>query len=221
MLWFLLNVVFLVAVASLVIQAQLRLELDSLLSGSVGDRLQALSEHLVVELRDRPRDEWGPTLKSLAEAHHAQFAILANDGAQLAGEIATPPPEMLARMPAGRDRAGGPRPPPGGPPGAPDGFFDPMRGPPPRLDDGPRSYRKFLLRAGSPSQYWIGIEVPILDHDSEPPRPTTLLIAMRSLGSSGLLFDFKPWLLAGAGVLVCSVLFWIPLVAGSRARSGA
>jgi two-component system sensor histidine kinase CpxA len=42
--------------------------------------------------------------------------------------------------------------------------------------------------------------------------PATLVLVSRDLNAGGLLMDSKPWLWAGAGALLFSVLFWIPLV---------
>ena len=35
-----------------------------------------------------------------------------------------------------------------------------------------------------------------------------------SLWSGGFLLDARPWILAGAGALLLSVLFWLPIVRG-------
>jgi two-component system sensor histidine kinase CpxA len=198
-LWLALNVVFLVAVAALIAQAHLRLGPESLLAGSAGERLQALAEKLGDELNARPSAEWENVLQQHAAAHRVQIALFRNDGTPLAGDIAPLPPEVLAKL--------GERGPRGGPEraGAP---------PPATIGAGPGVVPKFILRSGSPRTYWIGLRARIPDYSEHPPLPTTVMIATRWLGSGGLLFDFQPWLFAGAGVLAASVLFWFPLVRG-------
>jgi two-component system sensor histidine kinase CpxA len=52
---------------------------------------------------------------------------------------------------------------------------------------------------------------------SDPQRPQprlTLLVVSDSIRGGGLFFDYTPWLIAAGGVLVLSVLFWLPLVRG-------
>jgi len=86
--------------------------------------------------------------------------------------------------------------------------------PPPGPGNGQSGFPKFIVHAGEPSMYWIGVRVPLADEEGRPGPPATLLIVVPSLSSGGLLFDFRPWLWIGAGVLACSVLLWLPLVRG-------
>jgi two-component system, OmpR family, sensor histidine kinase CpxA len=95
----------------------------------------------------------------------------------------------------------------------PDGQF--REGPPPPMPGVmPGSFPKFILRAGDPAMYWIGVRMPIIEREGRRVGPPALLIAVPSLGTGGLLLDFTPWLWIGAGVLVCSALLWLPLVRG-------
>jgi two-component system sensor histidine kinase CpxA len=82
------------------------------------------------------------------------------------------------------------------------------------LGGGPGGYQKFILSTGQPTTYWIGVRAPLLDDAGRIGAPTTLLLALPSLGAGGLLLDVTPWLWTGAGVLACSVLLWLPLVRG-------
>jgi len=83
---------------------------------------------------------------------------------------------------------------------------------PPQIPPG--NFQKFILRAGEPLEYWIGARIPVSAGPNRPPMPATLLVVVPSLGSGGLLFEFTPWVAGAIGVLVCSLLFWIPLVRG-------
>jgi two-component system sensor histidine kinase CpxA len=117
-----------------------------------------------------------------------------------------PPPERVGAYP------GGEGPPPEGGPGGNDDF--PPREHPMMRDSetGPR--HKFALRAGMPPSYWVGMRTLIRDTNGFPLGPNTLMLRAKSLGAGGLLFDYKPLLIVGAGVLLCSMIFWIPLVRG-------
>ena len=86
--------------------------------------------------------------------------------------------------------------------------------PPPSERDLGQGFSKFIMRAGEPPLYWIGVKLPLSPSVGSSPQPMTLLLASKSLGSGGLLFDFTPWIFAGAGVLFGSALFWFPLVRG-------
>ncbi|MBS0630690.1 MAG: HAMP domain-containing histidine kinase, partial [Verrucomicrobia bacterium] len=44
------------------------------------------------------------------------------------------------------------------------------------------------------------------------PGPVTLVIVAPSLGAIIRFLDWQPWLLAGAAVIILSILFWLPLV---------
>ena len=129
-------------------------------------------------------------------------------------------------FPAPRDgapqpRDGGPPPREGAPPlrdrdpGPPLPEWMPRDGPPP---PGPGTvapyFPKFILRAGQPQMYWIGVRAPLPDDEGRRLMPTSLLIALPSLASGGLLLDVTPWLWIGAAVLACSALLWLPLVRG-------
>ncbi|MEQ1853299.1 MAG: ATP-binding protein, partial [Chthoniobacteraceae bacterium] len=78
----------------------------------------------------------------------------------------------------------------------------------------PAPYPKFIQRVDGAYPYWIGVRAPIFDRSARQGMPLILILAVPSLGSGGLLLDYTPWLWIGAGLLVCSVLFWIPLVRG-------
>ena len=239
---FFLNLIFFAVVGAFVAQGQFRFGLDSLLAGRSGERLQAMSEVVMSELNGHRPAEWPEILKRFADAYQVQIAALRNDGARLAGTIPDLPPKVLAKVLEGIADRGRPLPPPlralrenadgdfrpgpvpsGGPRVAPprDGlpfFPDPpllREGPPPPGPGGGQSgFPKFIVHAGQPPMYWIGVRVPLAGEEGRPGPPATLLIAVPSLATGGLLFDVTPWLWVGAGVLACSVLLWLPFVRG-------
>ena len=98
------------------------------------------------------------------------------------------------------------QPPQPAPPGRPRGPAPPQN----RMQGGPR----FMIRAGAPARYWVGLPLPQPDPQQRPQPRLTLLAVSDSLRGGGLFFDYTPWLLAAGGVLLLSVLFWWPLVRG-------
>ena len=218
--WFFVNVAFLGVAAWIFIRAQLGPGLDALLAGPAGERLQSVAQLVADELKDRPQSEWPAALARVTAAYHVPAAIFRNDGKKLAGEIAPPPEELIARLSEGpRPQGPPPRRPDGGPPRDRPPPFDPPPGErPPQDRPGPPpafggAFPKFIVRAGQPRQYWVGLRLPLLDRLARPPIPTTLVLATPTL-RGGLFLDFTPWLIGGAVVLALSALLWLPLVRG-------
>ncbi len=288
---FFLNLVMLAAVAVYVGQGQFRFGLDSLLTGSSGERVQTMASLIISDLNGRKRSEWPEILKRFADAYHVQLAAVQNDGTRIAGTIGDPPQAVLKKLIEGtadrrplqqdvrrpRERPEGELRPDAGQDGLPrypqlrDGQLrdlgpgEPRRGIPPRpgpngepprvrQDDpnapdddrpprnprpplgegrppyaeqpprenlpapppgsGPNGFPKFIVRAGEPPQYWIGVRTPLPNDNGRPGVPSSLLIVVPSLASGGLLLDVTPWLWGGAALLACSVLLWLPLVRG-------
>jgi len=235
--WFFANVAFLAVVAWIFIRAQLGLGLEMLLAGAPGERLQAMARLVAEELKDRPQSEWPAVLERQAAAYRVPVALFRNDGKLLAGEIPQPPDELLKRLGEGRPQPPGQpsRPPqerafPNRPPQDQPPHFDlepgprPPREPPPGVrppQDRPGpppafsgAFPRFIVHAGEPRRYWIGMRLPLMDRLARPPMPTTLVLTTAKLHGGGLFFDFTPWLVGGAVVLALSVLLWLPLVRG-------
>lgn len=199
--WFFLNVVVLAAALVLLFGAQLQLGLDSLLSGRAGERIRAVSEVIVGELKTKPANEWGALLKNFSQAYKVEFHLFRNDGTQVAGEAVTLPADVAEKVTEQRGGAGlGRGPPPG-------------RGMGRRMEIAATSPQpSFILRSGQPAHYWVGVRLPLTDDSQARPCPTVLVFTSHSLLAGGMFFDLTPWLVVGLGALVFSVLFWIPLV---------
>ncbi len=219
LLWSFLNVLFLAVVAVGVTQVHLRLGVNALLSGRAEERLHTLSDLLKAQLDRRPETEWPAVLARFAGEYHVQIAVFRNDGSLIAGEIDPLPETVHARLTErdqGLDHRPPPRPPRDDEPIPREDFEGPPQpAPSPRgAESGTGPRNKFILRAGSPPAYWIGMRTRLLDRSGRPLGPTTVMLKARTLGAGGLLFDFQPLLLAATGVLVCSIIFWLPLVRG-------
>ena len=202
--WFFLNLVVLGAAFYFVLKVQFRFGLDSLLTGRVGDRVQAVSDVITDELKAKPVKDWDDLLKNFGRAYKVQFAAFRRDGTQIAGEKVAVPPAVAAKISERR--------------GMGEGLG---RGPPP--GHGPRWGRegtdaepqtKFLVRTESPARYWVGVCLPLSEPGASRPWPVTLLLVSDSLSAGGLFFDPTPWVIVGFGAVLFSVLFWIPLVRG-------
>jgi len=223
---------------------QLHFGLDSLLSGPVNVRLQAMGETLSRQLNERPPSEWTGILESTAASYHVQLALFRNDGKLVAGVVPNPPPEVLKRIADARPPEGQRNGPPQDQPPRDGEFGDfqpnpdarhatalvlckanrgaiarPARGDPPSRPRRPAAPggRRFsqVDPAHVGAQSLLGL-APHAHAGSHDPSamPITLALATPSLRGGGLLFDFTPWLIGGGAVFALSVLMWLPLVRG-------
>lgn len=237
--WLLLHLLILAIAFAVFVGWQLRLGLDSLLSGAAGERLQAFGEAAREEILLQPRYKWDASVKALADRKKVAAAVFDyND-----------PKSFAIRLPANvQQRALSSRPPPGPPPhrgpppgrlgggpdgpGFPDGLGMPIDGfpgdrPPPRAgrrdrnggerpppQNVPVSRPVFLLRGEGGDGYWAGVHILLPGPFSQPFRQHLLLVRADKLDGSGMFFDFKPWLWGGLAVLALSLAFWTPFVWG-------
>jgi len=102
---------------------------------------------------------------------------------------------------------------------SPDINPEPDRPPPPEEDEGlpppppPQrrgplpEFPKSVLHSGE--AYWLLVRLP--PGPLQMDGPLTLVGRTPKLGPSPLLFDPNPWLAVGAGIVVFSALFWLPM----------
>lgn len=211
LLWFFLNLVALGVGLYGFFQTQVRIGLNSLMMGRAGDRIQAVSEVITGELnKTSGRAAWSDILKKFGDSYQVRFYLFHNDGWQIAGDPVILPQQVVNVLTSRRAPPRQPADPQGNPPRPPS---DPRQDRP-RPAAPERPYQKFMERVDDPAGYWVGVRLPVLDHDKERTVPVTLLAESDSMTGGGLFLDFKPWLLIGLGALIFSVLFWIPLVRG-------
>ena len=218
--WFFVNLVVLGGVLMLFLHAQFQVGIGSLLAGPANARLDAVARPLIAELRGLPAEEWGPVLERLTGAlrkpggHGVRSAIWRNEGTYITGEIRALPPEILTHLSA-HERAQPPAPSAAPPPPKPRGAS--QREPPPFREPPPGGERleKFMLAAGEPRLYWAGVRLGFVERaPGVRPRFVTLLLASDSLRGDGLFFQYTPWLLLGGGMVLVSVLLWLPFMHG-------
>jgi two-component system, OmpR family, sensor histidine kinase CpxA len=235
--WLLLNVLFLVGVAALILFARTGFSWDSLFSRAAANRVEAVANVIVTELLRDPSRNRNEVLAPFSAAYGADFYLFGPEGTQLGGSAVTLPASVHARvreLTAGFD--GGPGGMRGGRPPSPP--MAPALGQPtpegqreaPSLSElrtsadidrlviaGQRDERsRFVeLIRGSPSVYWIGVRVLVPSEGGFRRRAPAVLIAKTDpLGGAGLIFDLRPLLIGTAVVVGLSVLFWLPVVRG-------
>ena len=144
---------------------QLRLGLDSLLTGATGERLESLGERISKELRASPQDDWDKIVEdATAPFGLSAYVFRANDLGP--GNIHDAIPiEVMERVK--KERPPAPemrrRPPPGRPGFAPE--RNEGRPPPPRRESDTMDPKVlFLTRDSTKGNYWAAIELQV----SEP-----------------------------------------------------
>ena len=221
--WLLLHLLILALAFGGFIGWQLGLGLDSLLSGSAGDRLRSCGDRKVTAALLDPGD---------ADGFPSEIPANVKERMKTSLPPAPGPPGRGGRPP-GRGRPGDGPPPHddfGGPgfgpdfDGPPDFDREPpdFDRPPPEFDRDPELRGKrdfvpfsrpvFLVRGDGGNGYWAGIDLALSATRGQPPRHQLLLIRADRLDGSGMFFEFKPWLWGGVAVLVLSLAFWTPFV---------
>ena len=219
LLWFFLNLLIVGGAIYALFIYQFRAGPEVLLSGPAGERVRAVGQVITDELNSQPAKEWTATLHRFGEAYRVRFLLYRNDAGQLAGESTTLPGPVAQKVfTPGLRREGRPprdnfsEPPPGAPRGAPGREGLEPRGPrpsPERL----LIRESFMVRTDDPRRYWIGMRMAVIERPLAP-MPATIVMVSDSLRAGGLFVDFTPLLWVGAGAVIFSVLFWLPLVGG-------
>ena len=238
--WFSLNLLLLMVIAWLLLRFAATSGFDSFLAGHVGGRVESTARAILADLETKPRTEWNDILKAYGAVHGVKFLLLSSELETLAGEEVDLPESLRMQLPrpprgaANPNRRGGA---PGdfatrndfGPPGKKGP--NPNHRPPVETDwketsapgSGPSGkqeapgsapiHRRFLVQSENPRAYWVGLMgalrpgVGTADH-----LRCTLLARSSTFSAGGFFFDYRPWLLTCAGVVVLCGLFWLPLI---------
>lgn len=238
---FLLNVLLLLAAFFVVFRMQFHLGFDSFLASQANQRVRALSQVVIRELQESPTNRVDDILIRFSEAYEIELYVFNATGSQLSGSPTTLPREISRelRRGAGTGRRGNPpgeqsrprdeppfgaEPPPNRPPNDRPELQPEPRGPGAGPQGGWRSGlrrqnadvprrlgRGFFLKSTQPTRYWAG-SFFFSRHRDGRTEPHVLLIASDSISGGGLFFDFRPWIVAGSGGLILSVLLWLPFV---------
>lgn len=226
LLWLLVHLAVLAGAFYLFVAWQLRLGLDSLLSGTAGERLKNVGDLVASDLRQAPRGEWEEIVARHADSLGLKAALLVNSGVwavppsdpipanvdQRIKSLRRPeprPPRGPEGFPRDRGRPGGG--PPGGPPFPEDFEEEPL----PELRGSRTGARPaFLLRGDDGGGYWAGVDFPLPEIRRGQPAQGLLVLKSADLSGGGLFFDLKPWVLGGLAVLAISLLLWAPFFFG-------
>ncbi|HUR60630.1 MAG TPA: HAMP domain-containing sensor histidine kinase, partial [Opitutaceae bacterium] len=248
-LWLLLNLLLLAALGVGFIVVQGGLGWSALVAGPTGDRVQTKANAVAGEVFMATVESREEVLARFGAHNGAQAALyrfdqrIAGPALELPAEVR----KRIESGPLNRGGRGGfgPRGPDGadgspresdgprrfgakgekgefgwkGEKGPPAGEFGrgEIRQPPDPIRE--RERGRFLIRAGSPATYWIGLRTQPMP-ERGPPSFTMLVARIDSLWTLLRFLDLQSWLLGVAVVLGLSLLFWLPLVGGMTRAIG-
>ena len=196
--WFFLNLAVIGAALFVFVRAEFGLGLGSLLGGKTGRRIQEIAQPLTAELRTQPTGAWGATLARVVgpSLHDGRVraAIVDDQANVLAGSLPPLPANVrqtLVRAPA------------------------PVENARQNLSNThPGAFDEFLIASNDPRLYWAGayLQNVSLSAPGSPPRFVVLVFVSPTLRGGGLFFDYTPWVILGGGLLLLSIVLWIPFV---------
>jgi two-component system sensor histidine kinase CpxA len=96
--WFFLNLLVLVAVFLLLLNAQFRFDLGWVFNTAARQRVNAMRDLIVGELNTTRPDEWDRIIESFSDAYNVRLALLDENGDRLIGAIDPLAPEVRARI---------------------------------------------------------------------------------------------------------------------------
>lgn len=198
MIWFFLN---LIAVA-LLVGAVIYLRFDNqtrLLSG-LTNQIESVTRSVESDVSARPRIERDEALKKYSDRYDVRFFLFDNRGVQLGGNEIQLPESVLAEI---TRPEGGPPLPQSGPPS--------QSQPPPNPAGGPRPLSVYLTTDGA-EPYWFVGRIMTVDPDTGIAARTRVIVASSSFSGNGLFFNITPLVMLVLGIVVFSMLFWLPFV---------
>lgn len=239
LLWLMLHLSLLAFVVFSLIFWQFRAGLDSILRGPAGDRLRVSGERMASELRNLPTNRWAEVLAQFESDNDVACDVWQPPQGWVHRAWQQAPRELMDRVqsqpfpPPNDGNRGFPDRHDRGqhqPPRDPQARFPPA--PPPNNippfgsaneDElrGPRGMRYsaplppvspiFLYREKGGAHYWAAVVLPL---PGSMPDRVTWVVRADNVSGNGLFFDVKPLLLIIAGILLFSILFWLPFALG-------
>ncbi len=221
LLFFLLNLLVLVLLVVGGVALRSRVDLHSFFGHRALDRLRVAAMFIERDLDARPKERWNAVLTEHAKIHRIDFGLVISGGAVFSSEGLRIPDaviDKIAFMPLRKvsqrtdgDVQEGPRVDSwGGSPGKEAAWIEKRHGV--RGHGNGFDGSRFLLKTRGPERYWVGLwfRLPVPEGSGE--GPAMLLASSDSMTGHGFFFDPLPWILLVAGVLLVSVLLWIPMV---------
>jgi two-component system sensor histidine kinase CpxA len=96
--WFFVNLLVLVAIFLLLVNAQFRFDLDWVFATAARQRVEAMRDLIVGDLNTTRPDEWDRVIEGFSDAYNVRLALLDENGEGLIGSIDPLTPEVQGRI---------------------------------------------------------------------------------------------------------------------------
>jgi two-component system sensor histidine kinase CpxA len=190
----LLNAAGVLAIALIMMESAYHRGLIDFLQAPVQERILSISRSISLDLLENDSESWNRILKRESQGTPFQFALLDNEGKQLAGE----PMKMPASV---REFSSN---------------ITPKLTYLPKFESNERPERKystgnfFLQRDPDSKMYWAGVHVLFRYKDSDMYGHGTLIWRFSSLWTNSYFFNFWPYVALVTGALLLTMLCWLP-----------
>ena len=186
LLWFFLNLALLLGGFLLIFSAEYRFNLDWIFSSHAQQRVDAMRDLLVDDLDTHSPDEWDDVIERFADAYRVHLGLFDDRGRHLLGSVDDLPAQVRLRLHPSTSST----------------------------DNNPASNPRAFVRTDAPTRYWLVVPARVDNLRTGAPLVLHVVAESSSASMGGLVIDPAPWLRLGAGAVVLSVLFWLPLLRG-------
>ncbi len=186
LLWFFLNLAFLVVGFLLLFNAEYHFNLDWVFASHAQQRVESMRDLIVDDLNTQPPDEWDDVLDRFDAAYHVRFALYDEKGNHLLGTVDTLPAEVHARM----------------------------RLISPRAAASTSEASRAFVRTVQPTRYWLIVGARVDNPRAGGALNLHVVAFSPNASMGGLIIDPMPWVRLAGAATVFSVLFWLPLLRG-------
>jgi two-component system, OmpR family, sensor histidine kinase CpxA len=214
LVWFFVNLAVIAVAGWLLVREQFRF--SALPARAASENLANAAETILTEALEKDIREWDDILTRASKSHGVNFLLYAADGRHIAGPRDPLPPPVRGGWfgPPRRPRGPGPLPPrPGAErPRPQERPFGPPQDREPPTERFLNVPLTAFIHTEGPDRYWAATRMDAPHPEFE--RGALLLAWSDSPTGHGFFFDIRPYLWGGAGVLVLSLLVWLPFVSG-------
>jgi two-component system sensor histidine kinase CpxA len=192
----LINVAAVLALGLVMMETAYRRGLIDFLQAPVQERILSTSRSISLDLLENDSESWNRILKREAQGTPFQFALLDNEGKQIAGEpmeLPTSVHQFSSNVTSKLTYV-------------------------PKFESNERPERKylagnfFLQQDPSSKVYWAGVHVLMRHMENDMYGHGTLVWRFSSLWTNSYFFDFWPYVVLIGGALLLTTLCWLPAV---------
>lgn len=229
LLWSLLYLILVASVLTTFFAFQSHIDLGSLLGRQASDRIRIAADLIAHDLNQSPEAAWPKILSRHSNIYQVDFLLLFKDGLQISPADLSVPAIVREKALATRHTRS-----------VRENFFSRFKHDRNYSEEDfdhhfhdrrkenrdhsskdrvsrnnhqkERPGTKFMMRTTNPVHYWTGIWIPVVREPTGPVHKAMLLAVSDSATGNGFFFDPLPWIVVAAGIILISIVIWIPFV---------